>query len=122
MCVFRFQDRPEKQIRQKIVDLKQINAYRLHLKLLMFKIVFACFFFHLLQNRNWRRQWHDAGFALIIVDFFNLLLRFLRAKRIPTREKKKEFFVVKIPLPFVFILAGLINMEPENVLVESVVA
>lgn len=52
MCVFRFQDRPEKQIRQKIVDLKQINAYRLHLKLLMFKIVFACFFFHLLQNRN----------------------------------------------------------------------
>ena len=122
MCVFRFQDRPEKQIRQKIVDLKQINAYRLHLKLLMFKIVFACFFFHLLQNRNWRRQWHDAGFALIIVDFFNLLLRFLRAKRIPTREKKKEFFVVKIPLSFVFILAGLINMEPENVLVESVVA
>lgn len=122
MCVFRFQDRPEKQIRQKIVDLKQINAYRLHLKLLIFKIVFACFFFHLLQNRNWRRQWHDAGFALIIVDFFNLLLRFLRAKRIPTREKKKEFFVVKIPLPFVFILAGLINMEPENVLVESVVA
>lgn len=70
MCVFRFQDRPEKQIRQKIVDLKQINAYRLHLKLLMFKIVFACFFFHLLQNRNWRRQWHDAGSALIIVDFF----------------------------------------------------
>lgn len=122
MCVFRFQDRPEKQIRQKIVDLKQINAYRLHLKLLMFKIVFACFFFHLLQNRNWRRQWHDAGFALIIVDFFNLLLRFLRAKRIPTREKKKEFFVVKIPLSFVFILAGLINMEPENFLVESVVA
>lgn len=122
MCVFRFQDRPEKQIRQKIVDLKQINAYRLHLKLLMFKIVFACFFFHLLQNRNWRRQWHDAGFALIIVDFFNLLLRFLRAKRIPTREKKKEFFVVKIPLPFVFILAGLINMEPEKFLVESVFA
>lgn len=30
--------------------------------------------------------------------------------------------MVKIPLPFVFILAGLINMEPENVLVESVVA
>ena len=53
LCVFfRFQDRPEKQIRQKIVDLKQINAYRLHLKLLTFKIVFACFFFHLLQNRN----------------------------------------------------------------------
>lgn len=91
MCVFRFKDRPEKQIRQKIVDLKQINSYRLHLKLLVFKIVFACFFFHLLQNRNWRRQWHDAGFALIIVDFFNLLLRFLRAKRIPTREKKRNF-------------------------------
>ena len=30
--------------------------------------------------------------------------------------------MVKIPLPFVFILAGLINMEPEKFLVESVVA
>lgn len=68
----------------------------------------------------------DNGTTLALLSslliFLNLLLRFLRAKRIPTREKKKEFFVVKIPLPFVFILAGLINMEPENFLVESVVA
>lgn len=122
MCVFRFKDRPEKQIRQKIVDLKQINAYRLHLKLLVFKIVFACFFFHLLQNRNWRRQWHDAGFALIIVDFFKSPFAFFEGQENTYERKKKEFFVVKIPLPFVFILAGLINMEPENFLVESVVA
>lgn len=89
MCVFRFQDRPEKQIRQKIVDLKQINAYRLHLKLLMFKIVFACFFFHLLQNRNWRRQWHDAGFALIIVDFFYSPFAFFEGQE-NTYERKKK--------------------------------
>ena len=122
MCVFRFQDRPEKQIRQKIVDLKQINAYRLHLKLLMFKIVFACFSFIFYKIETDADNGTTLALLSSLLIFFNLLLRFLRAKRIPTREKKKEFFVVKIPLPFVFILAGLINMEPENVLVESVVA
>lgn len=122
MCVFRFQDRPEKQIRQKIVDLKQINAYRLHLKLLMFKIVFACFSFIFYKIETDADNGTTLALLSSLLIFFNLLLRFLRAKRIPTREKKKEFFVVKIPLSFVFILAGLINMEPENVLVESVVA
>ena len=122
MCVFRFQDRPEKQIRQKIVDLKQINAYRLHLKLLMFKIVFACFSFIFYKIETDADNGTTLALLSSLLIFFNLLLRFLRAKRIPTREKKKEFFVVKIPLSFVFILAGLINMEPENFLVESVVA